>query len=282
MDAIRSSCKADDGVEIMFETRGRRDAAERVVLIHSLAMDRHYWGPVAARLARRGVCVAALDCRGHGQSGKPPGPYAIATFANDIRALLDALRWPQAIIAGSSMGGSVALAFAIAHRERASGLALIDTTAWYGADAPKNWAERADAALTKGLDSLVAFQCTRWFGDSFRRDHADIVEACVATFLANDLAAYAATCRMLGSFDLRAGLAHLTMPVAIVVGEEDYATPPAMAEAMQAAISQATLRLLPKARHLTPLERPDEVSEEIHAIIARAQAGAHAPLRGEN
>jgi 3-oxoadipate enol-lactonase len=79
---------------------------------------------------------------------------------------------------------------------------------------------------------------------------------------------------MLGSFDLRAGLAHLPMPVGIVVGEEDYATPPAMAEAMKAAIPHATYRLLPKARHLTPLERPDEVSEEILTVIGKARGGA--------
>ena len=271
MDALQSSCEADDGGKIVFETIGNRDASDRVVLIHSLAMDRHYWRPVAERLAARGVCVAALDCRGHGASDKPPGPYTIAAFAGDVRAMLDSLRWPHAIVAGSSMGGSVALAFAIAHPTRASGLALIDTTAWYGAEAPKNWSERADAAVTNGLASLVAFQTTRWFGDDFRRDHADVVQACVATFLANDLSAYAATCRMLGSFDLRAGLAQLTMPVGILVGEEDYATPPAMAEAMKAALPQATLRQLAKARHLTPLERPDEVSEEIHAIVAKAR-----------
>jgi 3-oxoadipate enol-lactonase len=271
MDAIQSSCKAGDGVTILFDIHGDPTASDRVILIHSLAMDRHYWRPVVERLAGKGICVAALDCRGHGASGKPPGPYAIETFADDVRAVLDSVRWPDAVIAGSSMGGSVALAFAIANKERTSGLALIDTTSWYGPDAPKNWAERADAARDKGLASLVAFQTTRWFGDAFRADHADVVQSCVETFLANDVEAYAATCRMLGSFDLRAGLADLKMPVAIIVGEEDYATPPAMAEAMKAAIPHAGYRLLQKGRHLTPLERPDEVSEEIVALVGKAR-----------
>ena len=274
MAVMTSSFKTDDGVNIVFDIYGDCASRDRAVLIHSLAMDRAYWRPVAERLASKGVCVAALDCRGHGASGKPRGPYAMATFAGDVRALVDSLQWQEAVIAGSSMGGSVALAFAIEYSQRAAGLALIDTTAWYGPDAPKNWAGRADAACEKGLASLVDFQMTRWFSDAFRRDHADVVQACVKTFLANDVAAYAATCRMLGSFDLRAGLEHLTMPVGIVVGEEDYATPPAMAEAMKAAIPHATYQLLAKARHLTPLERPDEVSEEIFAVIAKAQGNA--------
>ena len=114
MDPVQSRCDSDDGVKIVFETIGDRHAVDRVALVHSLAMDKRYWRPVAERLARDGVCTAALDCRGHGQSGKPAGPYAIATFAEDVRAMLDTLGWQKAVIAGSSMGGSVALAFAIA------------------------------------------------------------------------------------------------------------------------------------------------------------------------
>jgi 3-oxoadipate enol-lactonase len=274
MNPIQLSCTADDGVQIVFDVYGDRNARERAVLIHSLAMDRNYWRSVAERLVGKGVCVAALDCRGHGASGKPQGPYTMATFAGDVRVLLDSLRWTEAVIAGSSMGGSVALAFAIDYGERTSGLALVDTTAWYGPEAPKNWAERADAAREKGLASLVEFQTTRWFSDAFRAEHADVVQACIKTFLANDVVAYAATCRMLGSFDFRAGLSQLTMPVGIIVGEEDYATPPAMAKAMKAAIPQATYRMLPKARHLTPLERTYAVSEEILAILGKAYGGA--------
>ena len=47
------------------------------------------------------------------------------------------------------------------------------------------------------------------------------------------------------------------MPVAIVVGEEDYATPVAMAQQLHEAIPQSTLTILPRARHLTPIECPD-------------------------
>jgi len=73
-------------------------------------------------------------------------------------------------------------------------------------------------------------------------------------------AAYAQTCRMLGACDLRAGLASITAPTAIVVARKDYATPPAMAEAMHKAIAGSSLMVLPGARHLTPLERPGEIA----------------------
>jgi 3-oxoadipate enol-lactonase len=242
-----------------------------VALIHSLAMDHAYWTPVAQRLASAGVSAVAMDCRGHGASDKPAGPYTLATFAADHVALFDHLGWKSAVVGGSSMGGSVALALATGHPDRVSGLALIDTTSWYGEDAPKAWEQRAQAALDKGLSSLIDFQRTRWFGDAFRAEHPEVVDACIETFLKNDIRAYAETCRMLGNFDLRDRLSSLKMPVRIVVGDEDYATPPAMADVMHAAIPQSTYRLLVKARHLTPLERPNEVTEEILKVVEAAR-----------
>ncbi len=49
----------------------------------------------------------------------------------------------------------------------------------------------------------------------------------------------------------------MTMPTAVVVGEEDYAAPVAMAQALHDGIAGSTFTVLPKARHLTPLEVPD-------------------------
>jgi 3-oxoadipate enol-lactonase len=96
-----------------------------------------------------------------------------------------------------------------------------------------------------------------------------VVKDCVDTFLRNDVAAYAETCRMLGACDLRAGLASIRVPTAIVVGEEDYATPPAMAEAMHKAIAASALTVLPGARHLTPLERPDQIAAALEELLQR-------------
>ena len=172
------------------------------------------------------------------------------------------------------MGGCVALAFAAAYPARTAALGLIDTTAWYGAEAPKQWAERANRAAEAGMGALVEFQTTRWFGDGFRAQRPDIVEQCVDVFLRNDVAAYVATCRMLGAADLRAALPGMTMPTAILVGEEDYATPVAMAEAMHRAIAGSTLTVLKGARHLTPLEAPDAVADELRALAQRRHRGA--------
>lgn len=61
------------------------------------------------------------------------------------------------------MGGCVAQAFAAAYPARTDGLALIDTTAWYGPGVQAAWQARADAARRGGMAALRGFQAERWF-----------------------------------------------------------------------------------------------------------------------
>jgi 3-oxoadipate enol-lactonase len=264
---------ARDGTRLAYALQGdkgdKADAAG-IVLVHSLAMDRAFWQPVAAMLAAE-RSVLTYDCRGHGESDKPKGPYTVELFARDLADLLDHVGWRSAVVAGASMGGCVSLAFAAAYPARTAGLGLVDTTAWYGAEAPKQWAERADRAAQDGMAALVEFQTTRWFGDKFRAERRDVVQQSVDVFLRNDVAAYVETCRMLGAADLRAALPGMSMPTAIVVGDEDYATPVAMAQEMHRGIKGSTLTVLAGARHLTPLEVPDRIAGELRALAERVQ-----------
>ncbi|WP_052402155.1 alpha/beta fold hydrolase [Muricoccus aerilatus] len=271
---VEGAARAADGCEIAYTLhRGTGQAAPRLALIHSLALDRRFWDGVVAELGGEAE-ILAYDCRGHGRSGRPAGPYTTALFADDLAALFDHLGWTAATVAGCSMGGCVAQAFGARHTARTVALGLIDTTAWYGEKAPAEWRERAAKAQAEGLSGLAAFQATRWFGDAFRAARPEVVEATTAIFLANDLDAYAATCAMLGDADLRPGLGALCMPVAVVVGEEDYATTPAMARAIHEAVPGSTLTVLPGARHLTPVETPAAIAAQIRGLLRGTRAAA--------
>ncbi len=259
---------AGDGTRLRYVIWGQADADRRVALLHSLAMTAEFWEG-AARALGEGWEVLALDCRGHGASDKPPGPYSVELFADDLASVFDHAGWDKALVGGASMGGCVSLAFAARHTARTTGLALIDTTAWYGDDAIQNWEERGQKAMTEGMVALTGFQKTRWFSDAFREANPDAVNAAIATFVANDPAAYLETCRMLGRCDQRSSLARFSFPVEILVGEEDYATPVAMSEAMASDIPDATMRVLEGARHFTPLEAPASIADGLTRLVAR-------------
>lgn len=255
-----------DGTRIVYRLLGLPQAEQRIALIHSLAMDHSFWEPVAERLAAD-TSILVYDCRGHGRSGKPEGPYTTALFAADLADLMDAIGWASATIAGASMGGCISLAFAAQFPQRTKALGLIDTTAWYGPEATHQWEQRAQKAKAEGLNGLIEFQTTRWFGDTFRAAHKDIVQHCIDIFLANDLSAYAETCRMLGTNDLRWALPAIDCPTTVVVGEEDYAAPSAMAQTLHAGIRNSRYVLIEQARHLTPLEVPDRIASELRLIM---------------
>ena len=256
-----------DGCAIAFTLLAAPKAsAARIVMIHSLALDRSIWDDVAARLENE-AAILTYDCRGHGRSERLAGVFTAELFARDLAELLDRVGWPSATVAGCSMGGCVALAFAGLYPGRANRLGLIDTTAAYDAVAATQFRDRAAAARAKGMARLVESQDTRWFSDQFRASQPELVKRAADVFLANDVECYAASCALLADADLRPYLRSFRMPVAIVVGEEDYATPVAMARHLHEAIPQSTLTILPRARHLTPIECPEVIASELLALL---------------
>lgn len=254
-----------DGATIAYQRSGT-PGKSRIVLVHSLALDASVWDHVLPHIQGEAE-VLRLDCRGHGRSARPPGPFTVERFADDVADLLSQIGWESVILAGCSMGGCVAQAFAARHPAHVQALLLIDTTAWYGANAPTEWRARAAKARSEGLASMAEFQSTRWFGDRFRAEHPKRVQHAMDVFVANDIDSYAATCAMLGDSDLRPFLGSFRFPVSVIVGEEDYATPVETARDLAESIANASLTILPSARHLTPIERPDAIAEAIRALI---------------
>jgi len=271
-----ASFDAPDGLSIAYTLRtasrpgGSPARRPRIALIHSLALDQSIWDGVVPLLTPH-ADVLTFDCRGHGKSGRPKMKFTLELFTADLVRLLDHVDWPRVTIAGCSMGGCVAQAFAGVYPNRVQALALIDTTAWYGPTAPKVWCERAATAAAKGFQALSGFQATRWVNDAFREAHPQLIRAYLDVFLANDIECYTATCEMLGDADLRHYQPATRVPTSVIVGEGDYATPVAMSEQIQGAIHNATLSVLPNVRHLTPIECPALIAEKILALVERAR-----------
>ncbi len=98
---------------------------EWLVGLHGLASQAHIWDLVAPRLIDS-FRFLAIDQRGHGLSDKPDSGYDWATITADLDAILKARRIDQAVLAGHSWGGNVAVQYAVDHPDRVTGLVLID------------------------------------------------------------------------------------------------------------------------------------------------------------
>jgi len=241
------------------------DAESTVVLLHSLALDRTIWGDFAARLGAD-RCVIVPDLPGHGAD--PQGdPTSVETMADGVAELLRANGRSGVTLIGMSLGGSVAQALTIRHPDLVDALGLIDTTGWYGPDAPTAWAQRANQAKDQGIASLAGFQLDRWFTPAFREAHPQTGQRLLEIFGRNDLSSYVASCTALGAMDLRSRLPEISVPVAIVVGELDQATPPDHAYAIASLVPQATVTVLPDCKHLSAIERPDDVIAALAGVL---------------
>jgi 3-oxoadipate enol-lactonase len=271
-EAISATVVLRDGATLAYTVRRSGvAAAPRLVLIHTLAMDRTIWAPLVNLLPE--VDVLTYDVRGHGASTTSPGPYSGSQLADDLADLLRAAGWERAIVLGASMGGSIAIQFAIDHPQMVRALGLVDTTAWYGETAPADWAGRAEKARSDGFGAMIGFQLGRWFTDPFRASH-HVTQMTTEIFLRNDIDAYVAACDFLGHFDARAGLGTIAAPTEVLVGADDYATPVAMSEALAAAIPGANLTVLPGLRHLTILEVPERIAGLVRTLVERSQVVA--------
>lgn len=237
-----------------------------IVLLHSLALDRTMWRRLL-KILQTDRRVITMDMRGHGDSPNPKGSqFTIEDMADDVAETLLDLDHDRAIVVGLSMGGCVAQAMSIRHPSIVSALGLIDTTAWYGPDAPERWGERAAKAVEQGMAALAQFQLDRWFGARFLEEFPEVGQRLLDVFGSNDLDSYVASCQAMGAFDARHGLGQINVSTVVIVGENDPATTPAHAYDLQRGIQGSTLHVIDEAKHLTPVERPQKVAEALQEL----------------
>jgi 3-oxoadipate enol-lactonase len=256
-------------VELYYEVDGQGPA---IVLGHSIGQTAEIWRRVAERLADR-YTVVRYDARGHGRSDKPPGPYRVEQMAEDVYGLLRVLGLERPVVGGLSLGGSITMALALAHPEAARALILVDTADYYEPDPLPRWEARAQAALSHGFSQPPQEQLDKWLTPATQREHPELMEHVVRTYLANDPTGYAAAGRALGVFDVRAELRRIDAPTLVIVGAEDDTTSVATARRIQRNIAGAELVVIPNAAHLAPWERPDAVAQAMETFLERVLAG---------
>ncbi|XUU59486.1 alpha/beta fold hydrolase [Erythrobacter sp. HA6-11] len=114
-----------DGTEVHYRDEGPRDGLP-IILLHGSNADLHTWQPWAEAL-RDDYRIIRFDQIGHGLTGATQsGGYTRAEFASDVGEIADLLQLPSFVLGGNSMGGGVAVEYALTHPERVKGLILVD------------------------------------------------------------------------------------------------------------------------------------------------------------
>jgi pimeloyl-ACP methyl ester carboxylesterase len=236
----------------------RTGSGQPLVLLHGFPLDNTLWEPLLPHLADH-FDIILPDLAGFGLSPLPKPDYHLRDMAAALADLLRGLGLPRAFVAGHSMGGYVALAFARQSPEMLLGLGLISTQALPD-NAERQAARHQTAAevAAKGpgvvADAMAAKLSANPAHETLLRE--TILRQPVPGIV-NGLKAMAARA---DSSDLLPGL---DCPVSIVHGLADALIPPERAREMKAALSNAHLTELPGVGHMPMLEAPVETAEAL-------------------
>jgi len=173
----------------------------------------------------------------------------------------------DSILMGNGFGGTVALAFALAHPERISKLVVSDAAAGFPPEGRQAFATMADKVAAEGLGSIAEIAAKRVFSPAYLAEHPEKIEERKKVLLSIDPKAFHAACRILQETDLVPQLHRMKVPTLVVCGEFDQATPPALNRQIAEKVAGAKYVQLAGCGHCPPLEQPDKFIAAISEFV---------------
>lgn len=234
-----------------------------VVFLHAGVCDKRMWLDQMQAVADAGWHAVAYDRRGYGETTSPDEAFS---HLDDLEAVLDALDIHAAVLVGCSMGGGLAVDFALAHPGRVIGLVLIGTSitgAPWSATAEERAIEMAeeDAWERGDLDLLNKVQAHEWL-DGPRTQSGRVGGTARALFL--DMNARALEKPQLtqeeGRPDAWSRVEDVNAPTLLVVGDEDFTALVDRHETLSETMPNAFAVVLEGAAHIPSIEKPDLVN----------------------
>jgi pimeloyl-ACP methyl ester carboxylesterase len=244
-----------DGGELYYHHhRGALNVkAPPLVLVHGAGGNLMHWPGELRRLPDHEV--VALDLPGHGHSSGPGLPD-IGAYAEVVRKFADAHKLPAFVLGGHSMGGAIALEFALRYGNRLAGLILV------GTGARLRVAPEILAGVQHDIEGATALLAEWAHGEhvdpNLQRIYLRRLREVDPQVLSNDFLACDA-------FDRRADVAAIATPSLILCGDADRMTPVKYSQFLAAEMPGARLIILPGAGHMAMLE-PRSRSAVVDAI----------------
>lgn len=239
-----------------------------LIFLNSLGTDLRIWDKLVPHFAGR-YQIIRYDKRGHGLSDAPPGPYQLSDHTADLTGLLDHLGLAKAVLVGNSVGGMIALDFAIRHPERVETLILCDTAAKIGT--ADYWHERITAVRSQGIAPLAEAILSRWFSPAFAAQQPAAYRGYYNMLTRTPQEGYAATCEAIRDADLRDQVGQIQGQALVLCGAEDGATPPELVRGLAEGLGRVGTRgrfaLIAQAGHIPSIEQPATMAALIHTFL---------------
>ncbi len=235
---------------VAYRTYGRNVDPERppLVLLHGAGGNHLIW-PAAARHLPH-TLVYALDLPGHGSS---PGPSStnISAYCEVVRDFVDNLELPWFMLAGHSMGGAIALDFALAYSHRLAGISVL------GAGARLRVAHSLlDGVINdfeKTTELIVDYSYAEDTSFTEKELYLRHLRETDSIVLYQDLIAS-------NDFDIQDRVNTIELPTLIICGAQDKMAPPRLSMSLHDDIRNSELHIIEGAGHNVLVEKPDVVA----------------------
>ncbi|GHA15987.1 alpha/beta hydrolase [Devosia pacifica] len=231
-----------------------------VVFLHAGVADHRMWRDAMEMVVAAGYRAFAYDRRGFGLTESPDEPFS---HIDDLEAVLDARGIQAAVLVGASMGGALALDFALENPERIAGLVLVGT-ALSGADEPDlpdeilPLIEAMDIADERGdRDMQIKVAAHAWLDGPLSRNGR--VEGPARVLFEEMNAAIYAKPQLSEEIEAESivdDLEEITAPTLLVVGELDFPHIIARHDDLSDVLENTFATIVEGTAHLPPLERP--------------------------
>lgn len=253
-----------NGIEMAFTDEGQ---GPTLLFVHGFPLSRGAWSKQVEAF-KPDYRVIAPDLRGLGESEATEGPVSMLRFAEDLYALSLHLESGPVVLAGHSMGGYVAMAFAKAFPQALRKLVLVGTRS--GADSTQGAAARramAEKVRVDGASVVVDAMAPKLLSPG-NTDAA--MAAAVRGFMtpSKPEGVIAALLGMADRPDAGAWLREIRVPTLVITGLDDSIIPLSESEALAKAIPDAQLRIIPNAGHLVAYEQADDFNRALKTWLA--------------
>jgi pimeloyl-ACP methyl ester carboxylesterase len=233
------------------------EANDPVVLIHGLGCSWHHWSRQIGWIAhaRR---VVAVDMRGGGGKTRWTRPgWTTADMAADVYAVVTELGLRRPAIVGCSMGGTIALQYALDYPADISRLAVLASFA----SLPEEMAQSVERQSADIKSKTLREIAEERVGAAFTADADQGVRAWMVDMIAGgDKEGYESEAATTFAFNVRSRLGEIAVPTTIVHGDKDATVPVARAHEMAEGIRDATLHVLPGEGHFANVQVPEKVN----------------------
>jgi len=255
-------------IDIHYELVGEGDC---LVLIHGFSDNLTMWYNQVPEFSKQ-VQVLTYDVRGHGQTQTPEGPVSMQLFAEDLRALLGELKIEKVCVLGYSMGGRIALEFALTYPEKTTGLIFANSVVrgvgdQMSEEQMKEMAERREQMMalfqTGNIEPIADIMAERSLSPGFRERNPEVFQKYKEVKLQNDPKHYLTIMQsMAAAAASPPDLSLLRCPVLIIAGDKDGFMSLDVVKSMEKSIENSS-SIVFSTGHAAAIEVPEQFNRAV-------------------